>query len=83
LDSTGTELQHEAFTVIDEEGRKYLHHDGPLTLTYHTAWSRLFFQQDSVPFEPSGYHDPRTITWQGQMGKRRIGDWLPYDYLAE
>ncbi|MGW8316195.1 MAG: carboxypeptidase-like regulatory domain-containing protein [Bacteroidales bacterium] len=82
-DSTDQELKGIQIVSTDAQGRKYLLHDGPLDLSYFTSWSRLHFTRDSVPFDRSGYSDPQAISWEGSLGKLRVGDWLPSDYLPE
>ena len=79
-DSTDQELTGIQIVSTGAQGNKYLHHDGPLDLYYYATWSRLHFIRDSVSFDESGYFDPQAISWQGRIGKLRIGDWLPYDY---
>lgn len=38
-------------------------------------------KKKKVLFEESGYFDPSGILWKGVMGKDRIGEWLPYEYM--
>jgi hypothetical protein len=82
-DSTGQEVDYSQMVATDEQGHKFLHHNGYLDLYYFANWSRLDFIRDSVPFDESGYFDPQAISWQGRLGKLRVGDWLPSDYVPD
>jgi hypothetical protein len=30
--------------------------------------------------DQNGYFDPLGISWEGEMARQRIADWLPYEY---
>jgi hypothetical protein len=65
---------------------KYIKCNDVLGIAYYstkTPTSYAVFQRDKVYFDPNGYSDPGGITWEGEMAQKRVGDWLPYDYVAK
>lgn len=62
-------------------GDKYLSYSEQLLVGYkQERYSEINFLKEQVYFDESGYFDPAGISWQGDMGRFRIADWLPYDY---
>jgi hypothetical protein len=68
--------------VQDQNRRKYLSYPEPVGICYYskTPKSRLIFLKDKVFFDNRGYYDPTGITWEGDMARSRIADWLPFEY---
>jgi hypothetical protein len=68
--------------VQDQNRRKYIAYPEPVGICYYskTPKSRLIFLKNKVFFDNRGYYDPTGITWQGDMARSRIADWLPYEY---
>lgn len=61
---------------------KYLKYKDRLVIEYDPdrSASLLIFLKDSILFDPNGYFHPNGITWEGDMARQRIADWLPYEY---
>ena len=38
------------------------------------------YLKDMAYFDKSGYFDPLSIAWDGEMAQQRIADQLPYEY---
>jgi len=69
--------------VIQEDSLiKYLQYPEELGICYHTSLpsTYIIFLEEEVYFDKNGYFDPTGISWQGEMARRRIADWLPYEY---
>jgi hypothetical protein len=69
--------------VIEEDSlTKYLQYPQDLGICYHTSLpsSYIIFLESEVFFDRNGYFDPTGISWQGEMARKRIADWLPYEY---
>jgi hypothetical protein len=64
---------------------KYLQYPENLTIYYQSSLpSYIIFHEKKVFFNKKGYFNPLDISWQGEMSRQRIADWLPYEYsLAE
>jgi hypothetical protein len=61
---------------------KFLNYPESLSICYHTSLpsSHIIFLEEDVNFDKNGYFDPSGISWQGEMARKRIADWLPYEY---
>lgn len=68
--------------VQDQNRRKYISYNEPVGICYYskTPKSKIQFLKDRVFFDNRGYYDPSGISWQGDMARSRIADWLPYEY---
>jgi hypothetical protein len=70
--------------IVNEEDSltKYLQYPEDLGICYHTSLPSTYviFLESEVYFDKNGYFDPSGISWQGEMARRRIADWLPYEY---
>jgi hypothetical protein len=69
--------------VYDKEGsRKYLQYHENLGICYYSGMptSTIIFLKPRVYFDKNGYYDPTGISWEGDLVKQRIADWLPYEY---
>jgi hypothetical protein len=42
--------------------------------------SAMALISDYLMIKKSGYFDGGGVIWEGEMGRRRIGDWLPFEY---
>ncbi len=90
LESNGFVVKDSAWNIVGyedivlEEGntKKILASMGDLMIVYGER-SHIMFSKEKVLFEPDGFFDPKGITWKGFMGKKRVGDWLPYEYSYE
>jgi hypothetical protein len=62
--------------------RKYLRYEYPLHIAYKKMVPKtiIFMDEGDVYFDNNGYFDPIAISWEGEMAKKRIADWLPYEY---
>lgn len=62
--------------------RKYLRYKYPLHIAYKRIVPKtiIFMNKEGVYFDNNGYFDPIAISWEGEMGRKRVADWLPYEY---
>jgi hypothetical protein len=91
LDSSGFQiknlknsiLSYDDLVVIRENGRKYIKTEEVMRISYYSKYggSRLSLEKDSVFFDKDGFYDALGITVWGEMGRLRLADWLPYEYL--
>ena len=82
-DSTFTELVYSNFIIQGEGITKYLKYPKTLNISFYENRSRLFFLKEQVFFDEEGFFDPTGVSWAGNMARKRIGDWLPYEYSVE
>ncbi len=82
-DSTATELECQNLIIQGEGLTKYLKYPETLHISFYENRSRLFFLKEQVFFDKDGFFDPVGISWAGNMARKRIGDWLPYEYSVE
>lgn len=61
-------------------GAKFLNYPESLEVHYAEKWSQINLKSDSGYFAEDGYFDPFGIGWEGELGRKRIGDSLPYEY---
>lgn len=66
--------------VFQEENKKFLSYPEDLEVVYDTYLTQMILLKDKVYFDQEGYFDPSGIRWEGDMGRLRIADWLPYEY---
>jgi hypothetical protein len=63
---------------------KVLKYKGELNIYYNyiVPPNNLYLYKGEVSFKKNGYIDPLDVIWgsEGQMGRQRIADWLPYEY---
>jgi hypothetical protein len=91
-DSQGNNLSYEDI-VITGNGQKYLEYSGDLFISYTGTNPRTGnFRLDRSPvrllknrvfFAESGYFDPVAIMLTGEMGRHRVGDMLPLDFVPK
>ena len=85
-DQQGNPLSYEDFVIIDE-GHKYLLDQGGLRVYYDGfgVGTRSFLRplKNRVLFDESGYFDPVSIMLMGEMGKQRVSDMLPLDFVPQ
>jgi hypothetical protein len=88
-DQQGNNLSYEDIVFV-EGWQKYLEHSGDLFISYSVnPGSGYFFRTTSpvrllkgrVFFDESGYFDPVAIMLTGEMGRQRVGDMLPLDFV--
>lgn len=67
---------------VDDSLKKSLAYKEDLRIAYYSRvfTSFIHFVKGSVFFDKTGYFDATGIIWDGQMGRQRIGDLLPYEY---
>jgi hypothetical protein len=75
-------INPKTLVVQDQSRRKYIAYNEPVGICYYskTPKSRIIFLKDRVFFDNRGYYDPTGISWEGDMARSRIADWLPYEY---
>lgn len=73
--------------IVNQEDSliKFLYYPENLGICYDASFpeSYIIFLEEDVNFDKNGYFDPEGIGWQGEMGKKRIADWLPYEYSGK
>lgn len=79
-DSTGHFLDYKDIVCQLDDNKIFLQHPGSLNINYYAGWSKINFLKERVFFDGDGFFDPSGIRWEGNMGKKRIGDWLPYEF---
>lgn len=86
--STGAALAYEDLVLTDErwENDKYLATRDTISIIYWTNSRQSLLISPpgygEVYFGADGYFDPYGIIWDGEMGRSRVGDLLPYEYNA-
>jgi hypothetical protein len=81
---TGKTLRYKDIVVPDSLNNKYLSYHGDLMVGYADGYFTMVnFLKEYVYFDKTGYFDPSGINWTGDMAKKRIADWLPYEYVLE
>lgn len=90
LDSTGFQLEDSHgkkvryIDMVEDDGgtNKYFWYPEKLTVYFRLPEPAgiIYFKDDQVYFDKSGYFDPLNIIWGGNISNQRIGDWLPYEY---
>jgi hypothetical protein len=85
LDSTFAILKYNKIVIQTDSLDKYLKKIGYLGVAYSSRFptSKIVFLKELVFFDKNGYFDPAGISWEGELSKQRIADWLPYDYSVK
>jgi hypothetical protein len=78
-------LKYNKIVIQTDSLEKYLKNIGYLGIAYSGRFptSNVIFLKDQVYFDKNGYFDPAGISWEGEMAKQRVADWLPYDYSVK
>jgi len=76
-------LNYKDIVVLDSKNNKYLKYPEPILINFSGRFSGVTFLKDYIYFDQTGYFDPAGINWTGDMSKKRIADWLPYEYSIE
>ena len=82
-DSTNNRLSFKSIIKQDSIGQKYLKYKGKLGIDYYKSESQILFLKEKFYFDKTGYFDPMGTRWSGELTKRLIADWLPYEYTLE
>jgi hypothetical protein len=77
---SGDTLFFNDIVILSSMETKFLNYPESLVIHYADKWSQLNFKSEFVYFARDGYFDPTGIGWVGELGKKRIGDSLPYEY---
>jgi hypothetical protein len=85
LDSKFAIVKYNNIVIQTDSLEKYLKKIEYLGVAYSSRFptSHIVFLKDLVFFDRNGYFDPAGISWEGEMAKQRIADWLPYDYSVK
>ncbi len=59
---------------------KFLSYKDNLKIYYQSNLTNIIFLNPKVYFDKTGYFDNISISWEGEMIEKRIGDMLPYEY---
>lgn len=73
-------IKYHEVVLNDGDDNKFLRSLKPLEIDYKTNLSCMVFIKEYVYFDKTGYFDPSGINWEGDMGRQRIADWLPYEF---
>ncbi|MDD4970662.1 MAG: carboxypeptidase-like regulatory domain-containing protein [Paludibacter sp.] len=76
-------LRVKDFVVSNSANQSFLHYPTRFNIWYKGKPTSLYFLKEYVYFDRTGYFDPSGIQWAGDMGDKRIADWLPYEYTIE
>ncbi len=76
-------IKYAEVVLQDGEKNKFIRSLKPLEIDYKANLSCMVFLKEYVYFDKTGYFDPSGINWEGEMGKQRIADWLPYEFSLE
>lgn len=78
-------FDYQKIVVEDDRHRKYLANQKYMGICYisKTPTSKMFLVKEKVFFDKNGYFGESGIIWEGKMANQRIGDQLPYDYIAQ
>lgn len=74
-------LSSNDIVLLSPTDTKFLVYPESLVILYAGKWSQINFKSKYVYFARDGYFDPKGIGWEGELGKKRIGDSLPYEYI--
>jgi len=81
---SGKNLRYKDVVALDSKNNKYLNSSGNLTVGFSESYySTVNFLKNYVYFDKTGYFDPSGINWTGDIAKKRVADWLPYEYTIE
>jgi len=73
-------IKYDEVVLQDGDNNKFIRSLKPLEIDYLTNFSCMVFLKEYVYFDKTGYFDPSGINWEGDMGRQRIADWLPYEF---
>ena len=75
-------LSYDDIVIEEDNQKKFLTYKENLVIYHYTKLgsSYVVFLKDLVYFDSNGYFDPSGISWEGEMARQRIADWLPYEY---
>jgi len=80
---TSDNLSYKDIVIVDAD-KKFLKYNETLSISYYTKnLTGLEFLKEKVFFSNDGYYDSDGILWEGYMANRRVGDWLPYEYIVK
>jgi hypothetical protein len=80
IGTSGVKLSSQDILVLSPMDTKFLKYPESLVIHYAEKWSQLNFKSEYVYFARDGYFDLKGISWEGDLGRKRIGDTLPYEY---
>ncbi len=83
MDCLAIPIEYEDLVLVTEKEECFLRYHQPVSIYYFTTWSSFHFLKNQVFIDSDGYFDPEGLRWGGQMARKRIGDWLPYEYTPE
>ena len=75
-------LDYNDIVVEEDNPVKFLSYPERLIIYYQSTEPAGYinFLKEEVQFDRSGYFDPLGISWEGLIVRKRIADWLPYEY---
>jgi hypothetical protein len=82
-DSAFNRVSFKSIVAQDSLGQKYLKYKGRLRVDYYQSKSQILFIKNESFFDKTGYFDPTGTRWKGELTKRLIADWLPYEFTLE
>jgi len=80
---TSENLSYKDIVIVDAD-KKFLKYSENLAISYYSKdLTGLEFLKEKIFFSNDGYYDSDGILWEGYMANRRVGDWLPYEYIVK
>ena len=80
---TSENLSYKDIVIVDAD-KKFLKYSENLAITYYSKdLTGLELLKEKIFFSNDGYYDSDGILWEGYMANRRVGDWLPYEYIVK
>jgi hypothetical protein len=86
VDSTNRKILYDKFVIQAKYKStgvqsKYLNYKGILFIIYHNWYvTSIELKKEHVFFDKTGFFDPIGISWEGDLVKQRIADFLPFEY---
>ena len=83
-DSAKQVFSYADLVTVGDDKKKYLSCNKQLNIDFYLTdeISKLVFLQDRVYFDSTGYFDASAVSWEGRMVGQRIGEELPYEFVA-
>jgi len=75
------QLNYHDVVKLQNNQAKYLSYMENLLVEYYSREpGYIVFLKGMVFFDRNGYFDASGISWEGEMAKQRVADWLPFEY---
>lgn len=80
--SANERINYRNIVIEKDNRRKYLSYPSGFGISSYTVkpTSFIVFRKGLVYFDATGYYEPNSIIWEGEMARQRIADQLPFEY---